>query len=99
MTRFYTAVGFDPSWIDARIKKHVTSTELGDVWLINGVPIEHHAELQGIMNESGFGLSVEEHKKLKNIPDGADLRDNMTRLELLFSAIGYSATRLYGSHS
>lgn len=87
MTRFYRAIGHDEGWIRTRLKKHETSTDLSDMWLVNGVPIEHHQELQDILNEGVFGVSTAEHRQLKNIPEKARLKDNMTRLELLFSAI------------
>lgn len=88
MTRFYSAIGHDISWIEKRIQKHHASTSLGDVWLLTGVPIEKHEELQNLINSGVFGLSIAEHKQLKGIGEGENLPDNMTRLELLFSGLG-----------
>ena len=91
MHRFYSSIGHDPKWIGARIEKHNKATELSDIWLVSGVPIEHHERLQSIMNKGTFGLTVEEHKQLKNLPEGEKLRDNMTTMELVFSMIGDEA--------
>ncbi|MEM7335619.1 MAG: phage antirepressor N-terminal domain-containing protein [Chloroflexota bacterium] len=91
MRRFYTAIGHDDGWIAARLEKHRYSNDLSDVWLINGVPIEHHEELESLINKGAFGLTTEEHKKHKNLPSDANLRDNMTRRELIFSMLGDEA--------
>ena len=88
MKRFYNAIGHDEGWIGKRIEKHSSSTDLGDFWLINGVPIEYHDDLQSVISKGLFGVSIQEHRQLKNLPEEANLRDNMTRMELLFSAIG-----------
>ena len=85
MIRFYEAVGYDGKWIESRIKKHDTGTELSDIWLVNGVPIEHHDQLQSELNKGTFGLSTEEHRKLKQLPERAPLTDNMTRGELIMA--------------
>ena len=91
MRRFYSAIGHDDGWIGARLEKHRYSTDLGDIWLINGVPIEHHEKLESLINKGAFGLTTAEHKKFKNMPEDANLRDNMTRRELIFSMIGDEA--------
>lgn len=85
MRQFYKAVGFDGKWIETRIQKHETSTELADIWLINGVAIEHHDMLQNELNKGTFGVSTAEHRQLKQIAKDAPLKDNMTRLELIMS--------------
>ena len=92
MTRFYEAIGHEGGWIGARLEKHRYSTDLSDVWLINSIPIEHHERLSNIINKGAFGVLVDEHRQLKSLPDGADLRDNMTKAELLISAFGDEAT-------
>lgn len=92
MRRFYTSVGFDEKWISRRMEKHRTSTDLGDVWLLHGIPIEEHDRLNDLINREAFGLTVAEHRQLKQIPENADLRDNMTTTELLISAFGDEAT-------
>ena len=91
MRRFYSAIGHDDGWIGARLEKHQYSTDLSDIWLISSVPIEHHERLQSLLNEGTFGLTTEEHKKHKSIPEDASLRDNMTRRELIFSMIADEA--------
>ena len=92
MRRFYAAVGHDAVWTETRIEKHSYSTDLGDVWLLNGLPIEYHEELQSIINTGAFGLTLSEHKNYKNLPEDSNLQDNMSRVELLVSSFGDEAT-------
>lgn len=92
MRRFYTAVGFDKKWIDARVQKHTTFTELADMWLLSGVPIEHHDQLEDLLNEGTFGLTREGHRAHKGVTDGA-LTDHMTRMELIMSMYADEANR------
>ncbi|MEM7336327.1 MAG: phage antirepressor N-terminal domain-containing protein [Chloroflexota bacterium] len=87
MTRFYQAMGHEGSWIDKRIDKHTSSTDLTDVWLIEGMPIESHGQLHDIISQGTFGVTVSEHKQLKGINADDSLPDNMTKMELLVSAI------------
>ena len=94
MRRFYSAIGHEGGWIDARIQKHITGTVIGDIWLIEGIPIEHHEMLQNELNKGTFGLSTDKHRQLKQLPDDSSLRDNMTRLELLMSMYADEANRL-----
>jgi hypothetical protein len=91
MIRFYRAIGHEEPWIEKRIKKHETSTDVNDVWLIHGVPIEHHNQLRDVLHSETFGLTTAKHKALKQIPDDATLPDNMTRLELMISTISDEA--------
>ncbi|MEM7334070.1 MAG: phage antirepressor N-terminal domain-containing protein [Chloroflexota bacterium] len=91
MIRFYQAVGYDEKWIGARIEKHKTGSDLNDVWLLHGVPVEDHEKLQDIINKGTFGVTVAEHKQFKRIPEEASLQDNMTRPELLISALADEA--------
>jgi hypothetical protein len=87
MIRFYKGIGHDAGWIEKRVKKHEISTDLNDLWLLHGVPIEQHAQLLDILNKGVFGLTTSEHKQFKQLPKNASLHDNMTRMELLISAI------------
>lgn len=95
MTRFYRAIGHDDGWIEKRLTKHTAGTALNDVWLKNGVPIEHHDQLHDIINSGAFGLTIDEHKQFKNLPEGENLHDNMTLVELLVSGFGDESTRQF----
>lgn len=91
MRRFYTAVGFDQKWIETRIQKHKTGTELGDYWLISGVPIQYHDQLQDELSKGTFGITTKEHRQIKQLPDDANLNDNMSRIELALSMVADEA--------
>lgn len=87
MVRFYQSIGHDEKWIGTRIEKHKTSTDLDDLWLLNGLSDKNRHQLQDAMNKGTFGLSVSEHKQFKGIPENESLEDHMTRPELLISAL------------
>ena len=91
MRRFYSAIGHEDGWIGRRIAKHNFGTDLADLWLLNGIPIEKHDQLQDIINKGTFGLTIAEHKKHKNIPNDVSLHDNMSRVELLIAALADEA--------
>lgn len=99
MKRFYSAIGHDGGWIEKRIEKHTSSTNLGDAWLLAGVPIEQHDQLQDIINNGTFGLTIAEHKQLKGVEKADSLADNMTRIELLVSAIADEAAVFLSNES
>ena len=91
MHRFYAAIGHDPKWIKARIEKHNYSQKLTDIWLLYGVPVENHPQLEDVINQGTFGLTVAEHKQFKKVPESAQLQDHMTGAELLISALADEA--------
>lgn len=99
MKRFYSAIGHDGGWIEKRIEKHTSSTNLGDAWLLAGVPIEQHDQLQDVINNGTFGLTIAEHKQLKGVEKADSLADNMTRIELLVSAIADEAAVFLSNES
>jgi DNA-damage-inducible protein D len=91
----YKAKGYDDVWIENRLKSIGIRKELTDEWKKRGVKdSQEYSILTAEIAKYTFGVSPTEHKKLKGI-DKQNLRDHMTNLELLFSAIGEEATRLY----
>lgn len=91
MRRFYSAMGYDAKWIKARIEKHNYGQKLTDVWLLYGVPVEKHSQLEDIINKGIFGLTIADHKTFKRVPETEQLHDHMTGAELLISALADEA--------
>jgi DNA-damage-inducible protein D len=95
LKELYKAKGYDDVWIDNRLKSIGIRKELTDEWKKRGVKdSQEYSILTAEIAKFTFGVSPTEHKKLKGL-DKQNLRDHMTNLELLFSAIGEEATRLY----
>lgn len=95
LKEIYKAKGYDDAWIENRLKSIGIRKELTAEWKKRGIQ-EHqdYAILTAEIAKWTFGLTPTEHKNLKGL-ENQNLRDHMTNLELLFSAIGEEATRLY----
>lgn len=68
---------------------------LTDEWRDRGFTHEKdYAILTAEISKATFGMTPSEYKKYKNIPDKtkANLRDNMTDLELIFTMLGEKMT-------
>ena len=89
----YEQKGYDPEWIEKRIRGIQIREELTNEWKERG--IEHqkdYAILTAEISKATFGVTPSEHKKLKNLKK-ENLRDHMTELELLFGMVGEASTK------
>jgi DNA-damage-inducible protein D len=95
MKAIYRAKGYPDEWIKERLKAITTRNELTDEWKNRGVTEgKEYSILTAIIAKGTFGLNPSEHKKLKGLTKPSqDLRDNMTDLELIFTALGEATTR------
>jgi hypothetical protein len=90
----YEAKGYSKDWIDLRLKGIGIRKELTDEWKTRGVGDSlEYAILTAEIAKATFGLSPTEHAKVKSLAK-QNLRDHMTNLELIFSALGEEATRI-----
>lgn len=90
----YRLKGRSDEWIKERMKTITTRNELTDEWKNRGVKGNEYSILTAIIAKGTFGLNPSEHKKLKGLEKPSqDLRDNMTDLELIFTALGEATTR------
>ena len=89
----YKAKGYSDEWIKRRMQTIETRKELTDEWKQRGVK-EHqeYAILTATIAKGTFGLTPSEHKDLKGL-DRQNLRDHMTPLELIFTALSEELTR------
>ena len=89
----YRAKGYSDEWVKRRMQTIETRKELTDEWKQRGVK-EHqeYAILTATIAKGTFGLTPNEHKDLKGL-DRQNLRDHMTPLELIFTALSEELTR------
>ena len=91
----YKAKGYPEDWIGYREKSILIRKELTEEWKSRG--INENAEyslLTAEIAKATFDLTPTEHKELKGLTKpNQNLRDHMTNLELIFSALSEEITR------
>ncbi len=90
----YEAKGYSKEWIERRMQTIEVQKQLTDQWKNRGVKEgQDYAILTAEIAKATFGLTPSEHSKLKGL-ERQNLRDHMTPLELIFTALGEEATRI-----
>jgi DNA-damage-inducible protein D len=85
--------GRSEKWIEQRMMGQETRNKLTDYWNTHEIkPGEEFAILTNIIHQEWTGLTVGEHKKLKELKS-QNLRDHMTEAELIFTALAEMSTR------
>lgn len=94
MRATYEAKGYSKEWIEKRSRGIAVRDTLTDVWKENGIKESRDfAILTAEISKATFGITPREHKEIKNLNvDKDNLRDHMTDLELLFTALGEAST-------
>lgn len=95
MKQIYEAKGYSKDWIDKRLRGMAIRQNLTDEWKERGIAKQSdYAILTSEISKATFGMTPSEYKKFKNISDKskANLRDNMTDLELIFTMLGEKVT-------
>lgn len=88
MKKLYELKGYSQEWIEKRVRGIAIRQELTDEWKNRGVKEEvEYAILTNEIAKATFGVSIDEHKKLKGL-DRENLRDHMDELELIFGMLG-----------
>jgi DNA-damage-inducible protein D len=89
----YRAKGYTEEWIGRRVQTIETRKELTDEWKKRGVKEnQEYAILTATIAKGTFGLTPSEHKEVKGL-ERQNLRDHMTPLELIFTALGEEITK------
>jgi DNA-damage-inducible protein D len=89
----YRAKGYSEEWIGRRVQTIETRKELTDEWKNRGVKEgQEYSILTATIAKGTFGLNPSEHSKLKGL-DKQNLRDHMTPMELILTALGEEVTR------
>lgn len=79
-------LGRSEKWVQQRMSGQETRNKLTDYWKDHGVEKSNEfALLTNIIHQEWTGLSVKEHKDLKNLKS-QNLRDHMSEAELIFTA-------------
>ena len=90
---YWKKKGRSEKWIQQRMMGQETRNKLTDYWSEHGVKREDEfAILTNMIHEEWSGLSVKDHKKLKNLKT-QNLRDHMSEAELIFTALAELSTR------
>ena len=89
----YKAKGYTTEWIERRMQSIETRKQLTEEWKNRGVKEgQEYAILTAEIAKATFGLTPSEHGKFKGL-EKQNLRDHMTPLELIFTALGEEVTR------
>ncbi len=89
----YRTKGYTEEWIARRVQTIETRKALTDEWKGRGVKEnQEYSILTAVIAKGTFGLTPSEHKEIKGL-DHQNLRDHMTPLELIFTALGEEVTR------
>ncbi len=89
----YKAKGYPDDWISYREKSIIARKLLTEEWKQRGIKENiEYSILTAEIAKGTFGLTPSEHAKLKGL-EKQNLRDNMTLLELIFTALGEEVTR------
>lgn len=88
----WKSMGHSLKWIEQRMRGQEIRNKLTDYWANHEIKEqEEFAILTNIIHKEWTGLTVKEHKNLKNLK-GHNLRDNMTDAELLFTSLAELTT-------
>jgi prophage antirepressor-like protein len=86
-------LGRSEKWIQQRMTGQETRNKLTDYWKESGVKEQNEfAALTNIIHQEWTGLTVKEHKVLKDLKS-QNLRDHMSEAELIFTALAELSTR------
>jgi DNA-damage-inducible protein D len=90
----YRAKGYTEEWIGRRVQTIETRKALTDEWKERGVKEnQEFAILTATIAKGTFGVTPSEHKDMKGLAR-QNLRDHMTPLELIFTALSEEATKM-----
>ena len=93
LREIYKAKGYHDEWIERRMQSIETRKQLTEEWKKRGVVEgQEFSILTATIAKGTFGVTPSEHSKLKDL-DRQNLRDHMTPLELIFTALGEELTR------
>lgn len=89
----YKAKGYTDEWIENRMKTKTVRKELTKEWQKRGIKEDkEYSILTATIAKHTFGLTPSEHGQYKGL-EKQNLRDHMTPLELIFSALSEEVTR------
>lgn len=88
MRQLYRARGYSDEWIDRHLQGIVVRDELTAEWRERGAQDgRQFALLTDILSRGTFEVTTAEHKQIKQLKARENLRDSMTTMELLLTAL------------
>lgn len=87
----YRKMGRDDPWIDSRLQAVAARNQLTNEWKERGVQGKEMAGLTASMSKEMVGQTPAQHRELKGLKKGMEVRDQMDRLELAFVTLGEQA--------
>lgn len=92
--QYYRDLGYSEDWIEKRMQSIEIRGKLMDEWKNRGVKEGlEYAILTAEISKASFGMTPSEYKKYKGLKR-ENLRDHMTDLELIFTMLGETQTRI-----
>jgi len=92
MIDIYLRKGYTLEWIEARIKAVIDRKKLTKVWQDNGIKEgKEYGILTNEIYKEWSGMTASEYKSYKEIRK-ENLRDNMSRIEVILTDLGEAAT-------
>lgn len=85
--------GRSPAWIELRAEKAKAYALLRKEWSRRGVPCAQFKNLVNVISSEAMGITVSQHRKLKELDSGAEVLDHCTRVELSLRLIGDQLAR------
>ena len=86
-------LGYPDDWIETRIRTKKGRLELTAEWQKRGIHKQReYAELTAILSGAAFGVIPSDHKQIKGLGK-ENLRDHMTREELIFTELAELQTK------
>ena len=94
MRELYRSKGYSDEWIARRERGIAVRDTLTDEWKKRSIKEgKEYAILTAEISKATFGITPSQHKKIKSLDRPSEnLRDHMTDLELLFTALGEAST-------
>ncbi len=95
MKKLYEQKGYPQDWIDKRLRGIAIRQNLTDEWKQRWITSpKDYAILTAEISKATFGMTPSQYKEYKNLStkSKANLRDNMTDLELIFTMLGERVT-------
>jgi phage regulator Rha-like protein len=89
---YYQKKGYSDNWIAERLKSIEVRDDLESLWRSHGIDkTQQLAILTAVISKGLFGITPQEHKKVKGLKN-QNLRDNMTLRELVFMSLAEIST-------
>jgi hypothetical protein len=85
--------GRSPAWIELRAEKAKAYALLKNEWSRRGVPSAQFKHLVNVISSEAMGVTVSQHRKLKELDNDAEVLDHCTKVELSLRLIGDQLTR------